>query len=117
MANRQAEEIVALQAQIASLQAQLVAVSAPAASGLTLTLRRVWPDGGCAYVAKGVVGTIYVKAGFLHGQSAPDTLTVVGLPSAPAKPVAADAPAADAPAAEATSAPAETEAQAETVSA
>lgn len=84
-------------------------------NGLTLTLRRVWPDGGCAYVAKGVVGTVYVKAGFLHGQAAPDTLTIVGLPTAPAKPVAAAEP--TAPAAEPTSAPAETEAQAETVSA
>jgi hypothetical protein len=60
---------------------------------MTLKLRRIFPDGGAAYVADGVRGTIYVKPGFFpKGSVPPDSLTLSGLPGqAVAAPAAAPA--------------------------
>lgn len=71
-------------------------VQAEALRSLTLTLRRVWPDGGCAYGLQGINGTVYVKAGFFGGATPPDTLTLGGLPQPIAKPEKVAAPAAPA---------------------
>src|SRR5262245_10644461 len=57
---------------------------------LQLSIRRTWPDGGCAFEAQGVHGTVYIKKGFFTGPP-PTTLTISGLglidPAAP-KPAA-----------------------------
>jgi hypothetical protein len=52
-----------------------------APSTLTLTRRRVWPDGGCSYVVEGLDGaTLYVKRGLLAGDPPEQfTITATGL--------------------------------------
>jgi hypothetical protein len=45
---------------------------------MTLKLRRVFDDGGAAYVTEGIRGTIYVKAGFFGGLTPPDELMLSG---------------------------------------